>query len=193
MRTVNNNGGGLASAKLTAVPTSGAEHGVARRVTRNPLEKSAPNLLLLLPPAEIWLMPAGSGTVILSNRDKLNSTITTDMKHRKYGFWNWVPQPMLCPASCTKISPAARTAKLVRMPAVVASIRRRIVMRSCPPISAMLASLIVSTGKTHGITFKIIPPRNAITRSNNADDRLVPVPEDEPILPMIAGAIISAN
>ena len=79
--TKNNCGADAASAKLMAVPTSGAEHGVANIVAIKPLAKS-PNS----PCPLMRLAKAGTGKRTLSKRLRVNIAITTIITPRNHGF-----------------------------------------------------------------------------------------------------------
>ena len=97
----------------------------------------------------------------LSNIFNVNRPKIRSMTIKKIGLWNWNPQPICSPEIRTSAVPNANIAKLARIPNAPVKNRIRIKVRLWPVELTMDASLIPSTGKTHGIKLRISPPRKA--------------------------------
>ena len=166
------------SATATAVPTKGAEQGVARMVASMPAKKSPRYEVSFEPPA----LPAsdcaarGTGMVTPSMRLSANSPSMAIITARNAGFWNWMPHPTVPPASRSVASPPARTRKLVTMPAAPARKRSRNTRRGAPTAVSTADSFSARTGRTQGIRFRISPPRKAIAMMRSDRDPAAALP-----------------
>ena len=144
-----------------AVPRKGAEQGVLKSTRSAPVKK-APASPALCPAASI-LVVAFHGSQISKTPKKLmaNAVRITTMKAMKPALWNCMPQPAEPPPALTAATTAAKIQKLHKMPAVVAPPKARSRPRLSPACLIKLNSLSESTGSTHGIRFRIIPPIKA--------------------------------
>ena len=154
-----------------AVPRKGAEQGVLKRTSSAPVKK-APASPALCPAASI-LVVAFHGSQISKMPKKLmaNAVKITTMKAMKPALWNCMPQPADPPPALTAATTAASTQKLTRIPAVVAPPKARSRPRLSPACLIRLNNLRESTGSTHGIRFRIIPPIKAKNNSANTPAR----------------------
>ena len=144
-----------------AVPRKGAEHGVLKRTSSAPVKK-APAKPALWPASSIFVVaPHGSHTSNTPKKLMANAVRITTMKAMNPALWNCMPQPADPPPALTAATTAASAQKLHKMPAVVAPPKARSRPRLSPACLIKLKSLSESTGNTHGIKFRIIPPRNA--------------------------------
>ena len=155
--------------KLTAVPTKGAEQGVASKVASIPAPKSDSNPGDELRAGIIFAAKAGVRNVNISNSDRVKSPIITAITPRKIGFWNWIPQPICAPAKRNAARLAARIRKELIMPAAEAKNRRLIRLRVAPANWITDATFSDRTGNTHGMKFKITPPRKAMSHRGRDD------------------------
>ena len=179
------------SAAATAVPTNGAEQGVARIVASMPARKSprydtacgSPAM-----PASAWAK-RGTGMTTRSRRLTAKNPSITIMTARNSGFWNWTPQPTVPPASRSIASPPASSMKLDTMPAAPARKRSRNWRRGAPTADNTDDSFSASTGRTQGIRLRISPPRSA--RSIILTDRPAAM-DGDPAEPL-AAATATAN
>ena len=155
---------GAVKAKAMAVPTNGAEHGVASIVA------NAPDAISCQPPVPVVSLPdqrrakSGTGNITRSIIISANPAISTIMIPRKTGFWNCIPQPMARPADRMESKPPPSTINDRIMPA--ADIRKDRLI--CIGLASLCLSMLVSfsdkTGKTHGMMLRISPPRKANNR-----------------------------
>ena len=134
--------------------------------------KNAPATPALWPASSI-LVVALHGSQISKTPKKLmaNAVKMTAMKAMKPALWNCMPQPADPPPALTAATTAAKIQKLHKMPAVVAPPKVRSRPRLSPACLIKLNNFSESTGSTHGIRFRIIPPRKAKSSSAMAPAR----------------------
>ena len=151
-----------ASAKPTAVPTNGAEHGVASKVANAPMTK-LPISPLPSPPAWPAKLVMVDGSTISKKPQRLqaNSATMTATAAMNTGCWNWMPQPTASPADFSAINPEASSSSEKMMPAAVARKLARTVAGGALPYLTRDISFNDSTGKTQGIRLRIRPPSSA--------------------------------
>ena len=85
------------------------------------------------------------------------------------GLWNCMPQPAIPPPALMAATIPASVQKLARMPAVVEIPSATSLPRDSPACLMRLNSLSESTGSTHGMRFRMIPPTNAKNRRSAMD------------------------
>ena len=89
-----------------------------------------------------------------------NPTITR-AKTRKLGLWNWRPQPTATPEARSAIRTLASAPMNAMTPAADAKNPTRIRFDVWSALFTAAFSLIVRTGRTHGIKLRTAPPRTA--------------------------------
>ncbi len=150
------------SAKPTALPTKGAEQGVARRVANAPVRKdSASGPVARAPPG----IASGAGSLIVAQSNGLaaNSVASRAKPARNQGSWNLVRQPMLAHDAFRAISTKAMTRNDTSMPAEVARRPVRTARRSAPAYRVSADAFGESTGRTQGIRLRTRPSASAAT------------------------------
>lgn len=155
-----------------AVPSNGAEHGVLRSTSSAPVKNAPPRPALR--PASSMRVVALPGSQTSNTPKKLmaNAVRITTMNAIKPALWNCIPQPAAPPPALMTLMMVARIQKLTRMPAVVESPSAKSLARDSPACLMRLNSLSESTGRTHGIKFRMMPPRNA----KNNSERVPAIP-----------------
>ena len=150
---------GAPSAKATAVPRNGAEHGVASSVANTPSQKLP---VSPVPPvvASRPVAAEGRNSSNAPNRFSAKIKVTATISPINHGFWNWMPQPSDAPVSFRTVTIVASSIKEVRIPALVARKRSRIFRVSVPACRTLLSFMPI-TGNTQGIRFRISPPSRA--------------------------------
>ena len=173
------------SAKPSAVPRKGAEQGVAISVAKKPVTRwpaspsDGPDEPTFASDPGRWI---SNSPHMLSVKRR----ITTASAPTKSGSWNWIPQPTATPAARAPIAAPASSRKERMIPAAVA---RLPVVRARLPPSALFISpktLSDSTGSTHGIAFRISPPRKPRS-TNHRNPRPAP-PSCDPWPPVVVSA-----
>ena len=149
---------GWLRANATAVPRNGAEQGVAISVAKRP-ETRWPATPSRGPVPAARATNWGSGISNSPQRLRQNSTTTTSRKVTKTGFWNWTPQPTAAPAARATTAVPARAQNESTMPAAVARAPPTTAERPWPALLTRPKTLSERTGRTHGMAFKIRPPR----------------------------------
>ncbi len=151
----------LDRAKAIAVPTKGAEHGVASSVANTPVQKAP------ITPAdglasETRFKDRGAVNSKRPKRLPEKRAIIRLIKATNIGSWNCIPHPTATPKFFRVIAPTANTQKVNKMPKEVAKKPNRIERRSLSEWLSTLVSLIAKTGRTQGIKLRIKPPKRAI-------------------------------
>ncbi len=141
------------------MPRNGAEQGVASTAAKAPAAKSP-----ACPPrpcASALCQEEGRAASQAPASEAANSARIRISAARNTGDWNCTPQPTDSPAARAAITtPASAIAKAIT-PAAEARNPVRTRAADCPAPATAPASLIVRTGSTQGIRFRISPPRNA--------------------------------
>ena len=112
-------------AKLTAVPTKGAEQGVARSVASIPAPKSCIRWFWVTADVS-WVRrgisfctKAGVRNVTISNNDNVKIAVTMKSMPKNRGLWNWMPHPICWPNWRKICKKALSNKKDVIMPAAL--------------------------------------------------------------------------
>ena len=150
-------------AAVIAVPTKGAEHGVARIVAKKPLKKSLVKLLLF----KFWIDLLFTNWGILNsnkpNKFKENTNKIIAIISKNIGSWNCIPHTILTPINLNKIRIIANIVKDVIIPSEV--IKKLFLIEISLSIFLRIDKILIDKiGKTQGIAFKIIPPIKLITK-----------------------------
>ncbi len=87
------------------------------------------------------------------------------MPMRQYGFWNWNDQLMLCPAALNPETRAASARNQTKMPATNASPSRKTFCGDSPAWLMKPKIFSAMTGSTHGMRFRMNPPRKPKARN----------------------------
>ena len=108
---------------------------------------------------------ANAGILNSKKPNKFNENInrTIAIKIRKSGCWNCIPHPIFTPNDRIKIRIRAKVANDEIIP-------KEVIKKLFPTFNLLLEDFrtdkifIDKTGNTHGIKFKIIPPKILITK-----------------------------
>ena len=148
-------------AAVIAVPTKGAEHGVAKTVAKNPLKKSLEWELELLLIKLMRFTKLGIWNSNWLNKFIINKKIIEVIIIKKYGCWNCIPHEigMFRLWRNKKINPSKIKDEII--PNDVIKKLERALLKSFVIIDI---NLIDKIGKTQGIIFKIKPPKKEIKR-----------------------------
>ena len=141
-----------------AVPTNGAEQGVAINVAKNPLKKSLKYKLLFFIRLKLLIL-CGKFIWNWLNIFIINKKITKVIKIKKYGCWNCIPQEIENLKYCKNknIKPNSINEKIIPK----AVIKKLTLAFFCSDEKTDI-SFIERMGKTQGITFNIKPANNDI-------------------------------
>ena len=101
---------------VIAVPTKGAEQGVANIVAKKPLKKSFVKLLLLNFNNISELIKVGVLNSNIPNKLRINTEIIKAITIKNNGCWNCIPHPMLTPIDRKTINVKANNPKEVTIP-----------------------------------------------------------------------------
>src|SRR6266550_1618221 len=166
-------------AKPSAVPRNGAVHGVARTVAKSPWKNDPASCWPLVEESKPRVTPCGSEISKTPNKLSANTRTMTLKARTKYGFVNWKPPQVISrPAAFSAIKSSARPMNQAKMPAAKAIPLRKIFCRLWPACWMNPKILSEMTGSTHGIRFKMIPPRKPKKRKVNIPREEAELEED---------------
>jgi hypothetical protein len=148
-----------ASAAPSAGARNGAEQGVATTVARIPVKKepASPDFICSSPPTAVAARPNSNTPLMFSAK----TSIPAARANTKAGDCSWNPHPSCSPLARSAASTPASVQNESKTPPVNTRPCATTLPRSPPAWFTKPRILIPSTGNTHGIRFRIIPPTNA--------------------------------